>query len=92
MRINLSKSKKHLIFNDTSFDKYGLPAEQKRAAVEIDPTKDPDQILAIARTFVWEIEGEPSADGWYPECTRTGEMVEEQELQTITAGDIATLK
>lgn len=91
MKIVLSKSKRHLLFFDQQFDQLMLPLEEKRAAVEIAPVEmlleagtTPEQVLENAKTFVWEIAGEPNEDGWYPTCVRTGELVEVSETAEIS--------
>jgi hypothetical protein len=77
MKIVLSSSKQHLLFFDTKFDNFGLVIEEKRAANPVPlvlPNGEPavpEDILAHARNFEWEMSGEPN-DGWYPTCVRTG--------------------
>jgi hypothetical protein len=83
MRISLSKSKQHLLFNDVEFDEFDLPVVEKRASVPIGGKLAPEKVLENALKFEWEISGEPNADGWSPICVRTGVLVETTANESV---------
>ncbi len=64
-RVSLGTTKQALVISDIVFDEDGFAAGQRSALVPIDPSKDPEEMLAKAKLKQWEIYGEKNRAGLY---------------------------
>lgn len=62
-KLSLSQKKGHLVVTESIFED-GFATSTRRGTVELDPERDPDELLEIAKASDWSLEGEPDQNGF----------------------------